>query len=76
MIKRTSSGILTRGLKGTSFIHKLIVQKHIPAKHPQEIRAGYNVNPGVKKVHSLRRLENVFFGCYSVCEKMKDTKEG
>ena len=24
----------------------------------------------------LRRLERVFFGCYSVCETMKDTKEG
>ena len=25
---------------------------------------------------SLRRLERVFFSCYSVCETMKDTKEG
>ena len=52
--KQTSSGILTRYLRGTSFIHKLIVQKHVPvrvwtAKHPQEIRAGYNVKSQCKK---------------------------
>ena len=54
----TSSGIVTRWLRGTSFIHKLMVQKYVPvrvwtATHPQEIRAGYNVNSGVKKVYSL-----------------------
>ena len=30
--KLTSSGILTRCLKGTSFIHEVIVQKHVPVR--------------------------------------------
>ena len=30
LIKQTSSGILTRRIKGTGFIHKFMVQKRVP----------------------------------------------
>ena len=39
-VKQTSSGILTRCLKGTSFIHRVRVQKHVPEKRPR-----YNIDP-------------------------------
>ena len=32
LVKQTSSGILTRFLRGTSFLHKLLVQKHVPVR--------------------------------------------
>ena len=32
LMKQTSSGILTRCLKGTIFVHEVIVQKYVPVR--------------------------------------------
>ena len=49
----TSAEILTRCLKGTSFIHEVIVQNHVPGVKSktdlQKLRAGYYVNPAKKR---------------------------